>query len=212
MIIFLDGSNFYHRLKDKELDFKNLLKFDYKRFTQLSEILKWYDIYDMCRLDLSIARGSFYTGIIFEVSDKNKKIGALSGGGRYDWLISMYGKRDLPAIGFGFGYLGTMDKLKECKLLNLSSPKSGVFVSCENLKKDYKMAIKLVNALRKEGHIAEIDIGKKPDNIEEFKIFIFLKNNFYNNYMAGINLGRKKKIIKIDDFHSFSKKLKTRQN
>jgi len=183
-----------------------------KRFTQLSEILKWYGIYDMCRLDLSIARGSFYTGIIFEVSDKNKKLGALSGGGRYDWLISMYGERNLPAIGFGFGYMGTMEKLKECKLLNLPPKKPGIFVSCENPKKDYKMAIKLVNSLRKEGHVAEIDIREKPDNIEKFKIFILLKNNFCNNYMAEINIERKKNIIKIDDFYSFSKKLKTLQN
>lgn len=30
--IFLDGSNFYHRLKDEELNFKQLLDFDYKKF------------------------------------------------------------------------------------------------------------------------------------------------------------------------------------
>ena len=34
VIIFLDGSNFYHRLKDPELDFKQLLAFDYKKFAQ----------------------------------------------------------------------------------------------------------------------------------------------------------------------------------
>ena len=34
VIIFLDGSNFYHRLKDKELDFKNLLNFNYKKFAE----------------------------------------------------------------------------------------------------------------------------------------------------------------------------------
>jgi histidyl-tRNA synthetase len=120
----------------------------------------------------------------------------------------MYGKRNLPAIGFGFGYMGTMEKLKECKLLNLPSKKPSVFVSCENLKKDYKMAIKLVNALRKEGHVAKIDVREKSDNIEKFKVFVLLKNNFCNNYMAEINTGRKKKIIKIDDFCYFSKKLK----
>lgn len=183
-----------------------------KRFIQLSDILKWYGVYDMCRLDLSIARGSFYTGIIFEISDKNKNLGALSGGGRYDWLISMYGKKDLPAIGFGFGYMGTIEKLEECKLLNLSPKKSDVFVSCENLKKNYKMAIELVNILREEGHVAEIDIGEKPDNLEKFNVFILLKNNFYNDYLAEINLGKKKSIIKMDDFYSFSKKLKTHQD
>lgn len=34
VIIFLDGSNFYHRLKDPELDFKQLLNFNYKEFAR----------------------------------------------------------------------------------------------------------------------------------------------------------------------------------
>lgn len=213
-MISLNGSIINCIQKIKKLN-KNIAKKSdeiLKRFIQLSNILKWYGVYDMCRLDLSIARGSFYTGIIFEVSDKNKKLGALSGGGRYNWLISMYGKRDLPAIGFGFGYMGTIKKLKECKLLNLPSKKSDAFVSCENPKKNYKMAIKLVNVLREEGHVAEIDIGGKPNNLEKFKVFILLKNNFYNDYIAEINVGQKKSIIKMDDFYFFSKKLKTHQD
>jgi histidyl-tRNA synthetase len=164
----------------------------------------------VCKLDLSIARGSFYTGIIFEVSDKNKKLGALSGGGRYDWLISMYGKRDLPAIGFGFGYMGTMEKLKEYKLLDSSSSKLDIFVSCENPQKNYKMAIELVNILRKEGYVAKIDIIGKFDNIDRFKVFILLKNNFYKDSLAEIIVKGKKNIIKINNFYSFSKKLRIR--
>jgi hypothetical protein len=93
--------------------------------------------------------------------------------------------------------------------LDLSFEKAGIFVSCEDLKNDYNMAIKLVDVLRKEGHIVEIDIGGKPDSIKKFKAFVILKNNFCNNYMAEINLNRKKKRIKVDDFHYFSKKLKT---
>ncbi|MBI2626513.1 MAG: NYN domain-containing protein [Candidatus Nealsonbacteria bacterium] len=34
VIIFLDGSNFYHRLKDSELGFKQLLDFDYRKFAE----------------------------------------------------------------------------------------------------------------------------------------------------------------------------------
>jgi uncharacterized LabA/DUF88 family protein len=32
VIILLDGSNFYHRLRDPELNFKNILEFNYKKF------------------------------------------------------------------------------------------------------------------------------------------------------------------------------------
>jgi len=34
VVIFLDGSNFYHRLKDPELGFKNTLYFNYKGFAE----------------------------------------------------------------------------------------------------------------------------------------------------------------------------------
>jgi len=34
VIVFLDGSNFYHRLRDSELDFRQLLTFDYKGFAK----------------------------------------------------------------------------------------------------------------------------------------------------------------------------------
>lgn len=34
IIVFLDGSNFYHRLRDPELNFKQLLDFNYKGFSE----------------------------------------------------------------------------------------------------------------------------------------------------------------------------------
>lgn len=178
-----------------------------KRLDRLSELLKWYEIYDICRLDLSVARGSFYTGIIFEVSDKKKKLGALSGGGRYDWLISMYGKRDLPAIGFGVGHLGTIGLLKQKGLFNFRSNKKNILVFCEDMKKDYKLAIKLVNILRKGGHIVEIDTGKYCHDDSDYKCVIVLKRNFYQNFLVEINIQSKKSLVKIDSFDDFSKNL-----
>jgi histidyl-tRNA synthetase len=56
--------------------------------------------------DLSIVRGlAYYTGVVFEVFDRSKKLRALAGGGRYDGLISGLsdGAVDLPAVGFGMG-------------------------------------------------------------------------------------------------------------
>jgi len=182
-----------------------------KRLTQISKLLKWYDIYDMCRLDLSVARGSFYTGIIFEVFDKNKELGALSGGGRYDWLISKYGKRNLPAIGFGLGYSGTVKKLKNSGLFYSSKKKEAIFVSCESPQKNYEMAIKLVAILRTYGYTTEIDIGKGCSNLDDLKCFIILKADFCKNHRAEINIKGKRKIVKIDDFYSFSKNLKISQ-
>ncbi len=57
------------------------------------------------RIDPSLARGlSYYTGTIMEIvlTDGDFK-GSLGGGGRYDGLIGMFGKEQIPACGFSLG-------------------------------------------------------------------------------------------------------------
>ena len=57
-------------------------------------------------IDYAIVRGlDYYTGVVFEVFDRTLNERALSGGGRYDGLLSLMsdGKVDLPALGFGMG-------------------------------------------------------------------------------------------------------------
>lgn len=54
-------------------------------------------------LDPSLARGlSYYTGAIMEVNVPDLG-GSLAGGGRYDGLIGMFGKEQIPACGFSLG-------------------------------------------------------------------------------------------------------------
>jgi histidyl-tRNA synthetase len=58
----------------------------------------------------TLARGlDYYTGIIFEIEVNGYDAGAIAGGGRYDNLIGMFAKRDIPAVGFAFGF----DRLTE---------------------------------------------------------------------------------------------------
>ena len=55
------------------------------------------------RLDPSLARGlSYYTGTIMEINVPDLA-GSLGGGGRYDGLIGMFGKEQIPACGFSLG-------------------------------------------------------------------------------------------------------------
>jgi histidyl-tRNA synthetase len=55
------------------------------------------------QLDPSLARGlSYYTGAIFEITVPDLA-GSLGGGGRYDGLIGMFGKEQIPACGFSLG-------------------------------------------------------------------------------------------------------------
>ncbi len=54
-------------------------------------------------IDPSLARGlSYYTGAIFEINVPDLA-GSLGGGGRYDGLIGMFGKEQIPAVGFSLG-------------------------------------------------------------------------------------------------------------
>ena len=50
-----------------------------------------------------LARGlSYYTGPIFEITVPGLS-GSMGGGGRYDGLIGMFSKKDVPAVGFSLG-------------------------------------------------------------------------------------------------------------
>ena len=55
------------------------------------------------KIDPSLARGlSYYTGAIMEIAVPDLA-GSLGGGGRYDGLIGMFGKEQIPACGFSLG-------------------------------------------------------------------------------------------------------------
>lgn len=55
------------------------------------------------KIDASLARGlSYYTGTIMEVNVPDLT-GSLAGGGRYDGLIGMFGKEQIPACGVSLG-------------------------------------------------------------------------------------------------------------
>lgn len=56
--------------------------------------------------DLHVVRGlAYYTGVVFEVFDPQKKFRAIAGGGRYDNLIRQLsdGAVSMPALGFAMG-------------------------------------------------------------------------------------------------------------
>ena len=70
--------------------------------SEIGRILKYSEGCPV-ELDPSLARGlSYYTGAIFEINVPDLA-GSLGGGGRYDGLIGMFGKEQIPACGFSLG-------------------------------------------------------------------------------------------------------------
>lgn len=81
-----------------------------------------------------IMRGfDYYTGIVFEVYDKNpENIRAVFGGGRYDELLSIFDKETVPAVGFGMGDVVIRDILETYKLIPEVKPSSKLHICVMN--------------------------------------------------------------------------------
>lgn len=88
---------------------------DLKKLFSLAEN---YGYSQWINFDASVVRGlAYYTGIVFEAFDREGKLRAICGGGRYDRLLSTFGSEDIPACGFGFGDAVVIELLKEKGLI-----------------------------------------------------------------------------------------------
>ncbi|MEQ9365398.1 MAG: histidine--tRNA ligase [Leptospirales bacterium] len=75
------------------------------RISNFAEFLRAQGYGDGLVFDPGIVRGfDYYTGLIFEMYDRDPENNrALFGGGRYNRLVGMFGKQEIPAVGFGMG-------------------------------------------------------------------------------------------------------------
>lgn len=65
----------------------------------------------------TLARGlDYYTGMIFEVEIPEYTVGSVCGGGRYNELIGMFAKQQIPAVGFAVGFDRTIEAMEELQL------------------------------------------------------------------------------------------------
>ena len=128
----------------------------------LFEIIKAYGFEKWVTFDASIVRGlSYYTGIVFEVSDREKRFRAICGGGRYDKLFTTYGaSQDLPACGFGFGDCVILEILRDKKLLpSLHRGIDDVVIPFDESMR--VAAIQVLSKLRSKGRNADIIMHTK---------------------------------------------------
>ncbi len=105
------------------------------------------------RVNPALARGlSYYTGAIFEVVLTNGDFsGSIAGGGRYDGLIGMFGKEQIPACGFSLGLERILVVMEERGMFpkELSDASADVMVTVWNAE-SIGESLKLAAELRKQ--------------------------------------------------------------
>jgi histidyl-tRNA synthetase len=127
-------------------------------YNELKAVLDNFDD-RFVKFDISVARGlAYYTGTVFEVFDKDEKLRALAGGGRYNNLVEQYGGEPCPATGFAIGY-ATLSLLLEQKNL-VPSTDIGLDYYVVIIGDAKEKATEITEKLRKNNKV-EIDLMKR---------------------------------------------------
>ena len=114
------------------------------------------------QIDLSVARGlGYYTGPVFETTLLDlPSIGSVFSGGRYDDLVSRFGKQNLSAVGASIGVDRLFAALEKLSLLK--KEKSVVKVLVLNFdEKAEGYCQEIVSLIRKSNVAAEIYLGRE---------------------------------------------------
>ena len=115
------------------------------------------------QLNLGVVRGlDYYSGLVFEVFDPSTAIGALVGGGRYDKLTEIFGRKDIGTTGAAGGVERILSAMRNHNLMKLKSkPLIYVVYSSVNVK---NYAIRIVSDLRTNGYTTDYDFqGRRID-------------------------------------------------
>ncbi len=93
------------------------------RVAEYLSILRDLRLGDWVSFDPRIVRGlAYYTGIVFEIFDREGELRAVCGGGRYDQLLEQVSGVALPALGFGMGDVVLKELLTDRGLLPAAEP------------------------------------------------------------------------------------------
>ncbi len=112
------------------------------------------------RINFGIVRGlDYYSGMVFEVFDKNSKLGALAGGGRYDSLTKAFGRDDIGAAGVAGGVERIMLTMQEQGIIAETKQKR---ISVLYINEDMqKVAMSIASLLRLNNISTDIDLSGK---------------------------------------------------
>lgn len=140
----------------------DVMKKAYAELMRVANVLESLGKISRSLIDLSIVRGiGYYDGIVFEgYYRQGKDIGSLFGGGRFDKLCSLYGKRDMPATGVAGGIERLALALERAKLFPelRTAPRIFVISVNDSMRPD---AYKICQTLRDSGLEAIFDLKKR---------------------------------------------------
>lgn len=102
-----------------------------KEIIDLMELVNKSGLDKFVKFDPTIIRGlDYYTGVVFEIFDLNpQNIRAMAGGGRYDDLVSLFGKEKLTGTGYAMGDITLLDFLTTWNLLPKIESECDYFVT-----------------------------------------------------------------------------------
>ena len=96
---------------------------------ELRAALEDYGVAPYLVVDKRIVRGlAYYTGLVWEIFDRKRKLRAVAGGGRYDTLVERLGGAPMPALGFGMGDVVLSELLKDLGRAPPAPPRIDVLV------------------------------------------------------------------------------------
>lgn len=110
------------------------------------------------RINFGIVRGlDYYSGIVFEVFDKNSTLGALAGGGRYDALTRAFNREDIGATGVAGGVERIILAMQEQKIIPETAQKRVAVLYINN--EMQKVAHSIASLLRLNNIPTDIDLA-----------------------------------------------------
>ena len=165
---YMDGVGLSDDVADKIISFMSDLNQSNAQIEEFNSYISNFSSYPI-KFDPSVVRGlDYYTGMIFEAellidvtNDKGEKVvfGSIAGGGRYDKLISRFGKDDVPATGISIGVDRLIMALKQLDLLKAETKPLVVIANIDD--QNMPEYISMAREIRREGIACEISFGSK---------------------------------------------------
>lgn len=139
------------------------LKIGLEELSNLNEYIKVLALDDVCLFTSTLARGQdYYTGNVFEVYEKSRKLNcSIGGGGRYDKMITDFIEDGniYPAVGISFGLTSIYELMMMREDRDTSSEIDLYVVPMSDSEK--AISLKLANELRSKGLKVILEMNNK---------------------------------------------------